>query len=167
MSGRKKFEPEKVTAALKLLRALPVKDNRKTTGEALHMLKGGILEALEKGYDRTEIRKLIAAEVPLSSTTFNDFLAANLKEDTEETGMSAGSKRKTGQEKTPTAPEQTGKGRFTKTASSAALERKPATATNGNAEHGKSEILKPTPARAAEPKKMPSYYTPDLPDSEL
>ncbi len=79
MSGRKKYEPERIAAALKLLRALPVKDNRKTAREALAMLKGGIQDALDKGYDRTEIRKTIAtADLPISSTTFNDFVATNL-----------------------------------------------------------------------------------------
>jgi hypothetical protein len=31
----------------------------------------------------------------------------------------------------------------------------------------KTEIQNPIPAKKAEPRKMPSYYTPDLPDSEL
>jgi hypothetical protein len=31
----------------------------------------------------------------------------------------------------------------------------------------KAEIQNPIPAKKAEPRKMPSYYTPDLPDSEL
>ena len=217
MSGRKKYEPERIAAALKLLRALPVKDNRKTTSETLHMLKGGIFEALEKGYDRTEIRKLIAPEVPVSSTTFNDFLAENLKGDTPENGKEADAERKNGGEtpakdagQTGNAPavkpegpvaterksaspengnqadanrksgndkpareaEQTGNAVIVKPESPAAAERKAATQKNGNEESVKQET--PTtetrasaPAPQTEPRKLPSYFTPDLPDSEL
>lgn len=168
MSGKKRFEPETITAALKLLRALPVKDNRKTAREALLMLKGGIQNALDKGYDRTEIRKAIAtADLPISSTTFNDFVATNLKEDATETEKGAGAKRKTSRKKTPTAPGQAENIPSSKTASPADAERKPATATTETTEHGKQETPQPTPARTAEPRKMPSYFTPDLPDSEL
>lgn len=172
MSGKKRFEPETIIAALKVLRALPVKDNRKTAREALHMLKGGIQDALDKGYDRTEIRKAIAtADLPISSTTFNDFVAVNLpqplKGETAETGMDAGAKRKTSRKKTPTAPEQTENTPSIKTASPAAVERKPATATTETTEPDNQETPQPTPARTAEPRKMPSYFTPDLPDSEL
>ncbi len=171
MSGRKKFEPEKIAAALRLLRALPVKDTRKTTGEALHMLKGGIQDALDKGYDRTEIRRLIAAEVPISSTTFNDFLAANLKEEVAPTGTEAEAKRKTEQEETAAKPEQTGNGAPGKPESPAVAEQKPAASETGNAASGNrnspdSEASNPTPARK-DKIKLPSYYTPDLPDSEL
>jgi hypothetical protein len=31
----------------------------------------------------------------------------------------------------------------------------------------KAEVQKPIPAKKAEPERMPSYYTPDLPDTEL
>jgi hypothetical protein len=172
MAAKRKFEPEKINAALKLLRALPVKDNRKTTGETLHMLKGGILEALDKGYDRTEIRRTIAtAEVVISATTFNDFLAGNLK-DASENGVEADPKRKEGTEKTPTEPEATEKSTAEKTENSALEERKTATEENGNPENGKREtptikMREDTSARKADTVKMPSYYTPDLPDTEL
>jgi hypothetical protein len=172
MAAKRKFEPEKINAALKLLRALPVKDNRKTTGETLHMLKGGILDALDKGYDRVEIRKTIAAaELVISATTFNDFLAGNLK-DASENGKEAAPKRKTGKEKTPVEPEQTGQDMHAKTETPKAEERKPGTAENGAPENGKRETptietREDTPARKTEQRKMPSYYTPDLPDTEL
>lgn len=172
MAGKKKFEPEKITAALKLLRTLPVKDNRKTTGETLHMLKGGILDALDKGYDRMEIRKTIAAaDVVISSTTFNDFLAGNI-DATPENGKESPSKRKTVKEKTVTEPEQTDKDASMKPGTPLAAERKPVTPETENLESGKREsptleTRETTPARKAEPERMPSYYTPDLPDSEL
>jgi hypothetical protein len=176
MAAKRKFEPGKINAALKLLRALPVKDDRKTTGEMLHMLKGGILEALDKGYDRTEIRRTIAtAEVTISATTFNDFLAGNLPgnlKDASENGGETGQKRKERTEKTPTEPEATGRGTAGETENPALEERKIVTAENGNPENGKRET--PTietrediPARKADTVKMPSYYTPDLPDTEL
>lgn len=137
MSGRKKFEPENITAALKLLRALPVKDNRKTTSEALHMLKGGIFDALEKGYDRTEIRKLIAPEVQISSTTFNDFLATNITEGKPENEQRVDAKRKPAKEKTLQESEQTGKIPSVKPESPVTAERKAASVENGNLETGK------------------------------
>jgi hypothetical protein len=217
MSGKKRFEPEKIAAALKLLRALPVKDNRKTTGETLLMLKGGIQDALGKGYDRAEIRKTIAAaELPISATTFNDFLAANLKEDTEETETDAGAQRTTKPDQTPNEPEPTENGAPLKPESAAVVETKPATSENGKTadaerkaeavktriepkatgndapvktetpaalerqaatqENGNAEsVNRETPTietrtsaqalKAA--RKLPSYYTPDLPDSEL
>jgi hypothetical protein len=71
----KKFESEKVSAALKLLRALPEKDNRKSLNEALLMLSGGIQAAIGKGYSRREIRNTLAkAGVVLSTTSLNNFL---------------------------------------------------------------------------------------------
>jgi hypothetical protein len=176
MAAKRKFEQEKINAALKLLRALPVKDSRKTTSETLNMLKGGILDALDKGYDRMEIRRTIAtAEVVISATTFNDFLAGNLPgtmKDASENGGEANPKRKEGKEKTEAEPEANGNGTAGKTKNPALEERKTATAENGNPENGKREIptiktRENTPARKAEPERMPSYYTPDLPDSEL
>jgi hypothetical protein len=132
MAAKRKFEPEKINAALKLLRALPVKDSRKTTGETLHMLKGGILDALDKGYDRTEIRRTIAtAEVVISATTFNDFLAGNLK-DASENGREADPKRQKETGKTPAEPEQTGKGIPMETENLALEEQKSAIPENGN-----------------------------------
>jgi hypothetical protein len=172
MAAKRKFEPEKINAALKLLRALPVKDSRKTTSETLHMLKGGILDALDKGYDRMEIRRTIAtAEVVISATTFNDFLAGNLK-DASENGGETDPKRETGKEKTPTEPEATGNGTAEETETPALEERKTTTLENGNPENEKREIptiktREDTPARKADTVKMPSYYTPDLPDTEL
>jgi hypothetical protein len=176
MAAKRKFEPKKINAALKLLRALPVKDSRKTTNETLHMLKGGILEALDKGYDRMEIRRTIAtAEVVISATTFNDFLAGNLPgtmKDASENGGEADPERKEETEKTPTEPEATGNGIAVETENPALEERKTATAENGNPENGKRETptietREDTPARKAGTVKMPSYYTPDLPDTEL
>jgi hypothetical protein len=176
MAAKRKFEPEKINAALKLLRALPVKDSRKTTGETLHILKGGILDALDKGYDRTEIRRTIAtAEVVISATTFNDFLAGNLPgnlKDASENGGETDQKRKERTEKTPTEPEATGKGTAGKTEHPALEERQTATAENENQENEKRETptiktREDTPARKADTVKMPSYYTPDLPDTEL
>ncbi len=180
MSGKKKFEPEKINAALKMLRALPVKDNRKTAGEALAMLKGGIQDALDKGYDRKEICKAIAAaDLPISPSTFYDFVAANLKEGVAATGMETKAKWKAEQEKTATAPEQSGTDSPVKpespsespSESPVAVEQKPAppaTATpeSENRNTPDSEPPKPTPARR-DKIKLPSYYTPDLPDSEL
>jgi hypothetical protein len=172
MAAKRKFEPEKINAALKLLRALPVKDSRKTTSETLHMLKGGILDALDKGYDRMEIRRAIAtAEVVISATTFNDFLAANLK-DASENGGEADPERKEETEKTPTEPEATGNGTVEETDNPELEEQKTATEENENPENGKREIptsktREDTPARKADTVKMPSYYTPDLPDTEL
>ncbi|MDR3363260.1 MAG: hypothetical protein LBO64_10565, partial [Desulfovibrio sp.] len=172
MAAKRKFEPEKINAALKLLRALPVKDSRKTTSETLRMLKRGILDALDKGYDRTEIRRTIAtAEVVISATTFNDFLAGNLK-DASENGGEADLKQKEGTEKTPTEPEATSNGTVGKTENPALEERKTATAENETPENGKRETptietREDTPARKADTVKMPSYYTPDLPDTEL
>ena len=172
MAAKRKFEPEKINAALKLLRALPVKDKRKSTGETLHMLKGGILDALDKGYGRAEIRKTIAAaEVVISATTFNDFLAGNLN-GASENGGEADPERKTGKEKTPAEPEQTRKDMPAKTETPKAEERKTGTAENGSPENGKRETptietRESTPARKADTVKMPSYYTPDLPDTEL
>ena len=89
-----------ISAALKLLRALPVKGKRKTLNKTLRMLKGGILEALSKGYDRMEIRKTIGtADVVISATSFNDFLAGqsgagDLKNTTVENGNEPNAKRK-------------------------------------------------------------------------
>ena len=109
MPERKRYEPEKITAALKLLRALPVKDNRKTLNETLLTLKGGILDALDKGYDRTEIRQTIAtAEVVISATSFNDFLAVNLNGGSLENGTGTAARRKKGEKETPTEQEATG-----------------------------------------------------------
>ena len=92
----KKYPPEKVRAALKLLRALPVKDNRITAREALLMLENGIQEALRKGYERTEIRKKIATvDVVISATTINEFLAGKLANPTVEKAEESSGKRKT------------------------------------------------------------------------
>ena len=71
----KKFDAEKVSAALKLLRTLPEKDNRKSLTEALVMLSGGIQAAIAKGYSRREIRNQLAeAGVVISTTSLNNFL---------------------------------------------------------------------------------------------
>lgn len=172
MSGKKKFEPEKINAALKMLRALPVKDNRKTAGEALLMLKGGIQDALDKGYDRKEICKAItAADLPISPSTFYDFVAANLKEGAAATGTDAGANRNASRNKTTAPPEQTGTGTPMTPESPAAVEQKTASQETGiqEREHRNtpdSEPPKPIPARK-DKIKLPSYYTPDVPDSEL
>ncbi|MDR2891621.1 MAG: hypothetical protein LBV80_00820 [Deltaproteobacteria bacterium] len=176
MSGKKRFEPETITAALKVLRALPVKDNRKTAREALAMLKGGIQDALDKGYDRTEIRKAIAtADLPISSTTFNDFVLTNLpqsaKGEAAETGKDAPTKRKASQPKPTTPPEQTENTPPVKPESPAVPERKAAPVTPATTAAPvapvKQATPQPTPAQLEALKKMPSYFTPDLPDSEL
>ena len=139
MAGKKKFEPEKVSAALRLLRALPVKDNRKTISETLMMLKGGILEALDKGYDRMEIRRTIAAaEVVISATTFNDFLAGNLNA-TQESGNETASKRKKGGGKTATEQDATAKAQPAETETVAVEKQESATPENGNGETEKRE----------------------------
>ena len=71
----KKFEPEKISAAQKLLRALPVKDTSKSLSDTLRMLSGGIQAALGKGYSRREIcNKLVEAGLAISTTTLNTFL---------------------------------------------------------------------------------------------
>ena len=76
----KKFESEKVSAALKLLRALPEKDNRKSLHETLVALSGGIQTALAKGYSRREIRNmLVEAGVVISTTSLNNFLSGEQK----------------------------------------------------------------------------------------
>ena len=76
----KKFEPEKISAALKLLRALPVKDNRKSLNDALLSLSGGIQAAIVKGYSRREIRNMLAeAGVVISTTSLNNFLNGSQK----------------------------------------------------------------------------------------
>jgi hypothetical protein len=168
MSGKKRFEPETITAALKVLRALPVKDNRKTAREALAMLKGGIQDALDKGYDRTEIRKAIAtADLPISSSTFNDFVLTNLKEVTAETGKAGGVNRKAPQPKPTTPAEQTENPPPIKPESPAVPERKATPAAPVTTEPVKQATPQPTPAQLEALKKMPSYFTPDLPDSEL
>ena len=75
MPELKKFEPEKVNAALKLLRALPCKDTRKSLNETLLTLSGGIQAAIEKGYSRRAIRNMLAdAGVVISTTSLNNFL---------------------------------------------------------------------------------------------
>jgi hypothetical protein len=80
MPELKKFEPEKVNAALKLLRSLPGKDNRKSLNEALAMLSGGIQAAIEKGYSRRAIRNMLAeAGVVISTTSLNNFLNGEQK----------------------------------------------------------------------------------------
>jgi hypothetical protein len=71
----KKIEPEKISAAQKLLRALPGKDKRKSLNEALTMLSSGIQAAIEKGYSRRAIRNMLAdAGVVISTTSLNNFL---------------------------------------------------------------------------------------------
>jgi hypothetical protein len=161
MAAKRKFEPEKVNAALKLLRALPVKDSRKTTSETLHMLKGGILDALDKGYDRTEIRRTIAAaEVVISATTFNDFLAGNLPgtmKDASENGGETNPKRKEGTEKTPRGPEATGNGIAVETENPALEERKTATSENGKGKTVKrhNETMKTPTEQEATIRAMP------------
>jgi len=75
MPGIKKIEPEKVNAALKLLRALPEKDKRKSLNDALRMLSSGIRAAIAKGYSRRAIRNmLVEAGVVISTTSLNNFL---------------------------------------------------------------------------------------------
>ena len=77
MPAIKKFEPAKVSAAMKLLRALPGKDNRKSLNETLFMLSSGIQAAIAKGYSRREIRNMLAeAVVVISTTSLNNFLNA-------------------------------------------------------------------------------------------
>jgi hypothetical protein len=178
MAAKRKFEPEKINAALKLLRALPVKDSRKTTNETLHMLKGGILDALEKGYDRMEIRRTIAtAEVVISATTFNDFLAGNLK-DASGNGKEADPKRKEGTEKTPTEPEATGNGIAVETENTIAEEQKTAVSENGNGKTVKrhNEKMKTPTEQEATVRAMPAktaatpgsiVVKPDTPIEEL
>ena len=76
----KKFEPGKISAALKLLRALPDKDNRKSLHETLVMLSSGIQTAIAKGYSRREIRNMLAeAGVVVSTTSLNNFLNGGQK----------------------------------------------------------------------------------------
>jgi len=76
----KKFEPEKIHAAQKLLRALPDKDHRKSLNETLRMLSGGIRTAIEKGYSRRAIRNMLAeAGVVISTTSLNNFLNGEQK----------------------------------------------------------------------------------------
>ncbi len=76
MSGKKRFDSENITAALKLLRALPIKDGRKSIQETLRLLEQGMCDAQEKGYNQREMRdKLTAAGVIVSATTLKDFLA--------------------------------------------------------------------------------------------
>ena len=63
-----KIALEKIVAAQKRLRALPVKDNRKAPDEALEMLAGDVRNTLEKGYSLKDVRVvLIETGVPLSS----------------------------------------------------------------------------------------------------
>jgi len=77
----KKFAPEKIHAAQKVLRALPGKDHRKSLNETLFMLSGGIQAAIEKGYSRREIRNMIAeAGVVISTTSLNNFLNGEQKD---------------------------------------------------------------------------------------
>jgi hypothetical protein len=76
----KKIELEKVNAALKRLRALPVKDNRKSLTEALVMLSGDIQAAIAKGYSRRAIRNILAeGGVIISTTSLNNFLSGEQK----------------------------------------------------------------------------------------
>ena len=97
----RKFTPDKVHAALKLLLALPAKDNRLTVSEALMMMERGIHAALNKGYDRTEIREKIAtAAVVISATTMNDFLSGKLKNAISESSEAPSQNRKIGNVKT-------------------------------------------------------------------
>ena len=76
----KKFEPEKISAALKRLRALPVKDNSKSLTEALVMLSDGIQAAIAKGYSRRAIQNiLVESGVAISTTSLNNFLSGEQK----------------------------------------------------------------------------------------
>ena len=87
----KKFDAEKVSAALKLLRALPEKDNRKSLNETLLMLSRGIQAAIAKGYSRRAIRNmLVEAGVVISTTSLNNFL--NGEKSTQKTSAKPGSK---------------------------------------------------------------------------
>ena len=178
MPERKKFEPEKISVALKLLRALPVKDTRKTLTETLRMLEEGILGALDKGYDRLEIRKTIAAaEVVISATSFNDFLAENLK-DVQETGRETSPKRKKTKGKTETELGANGNSPSAKTENPLLEERKSPCPENGNGESGKrhNEQVKTETAQEATGKaaSAPTGITPgsivikpDTPREEL
>jgi len=59
------------------------------------MLERGIQNALGKGYDRTEVRKKIAtANVVISATTMNDFLAGKIQDPACKNGEASGGMKK-------------------------------------------------------------------------
>jgi hypothetical protein len=107
----KKFELEKISAAQKLLRAMPVKDTSKSLNETLLMLSGGIQAALDKGYSRRAIRnKLAEAGVVISTTSLNNFLHEAQRSLLPENPKGTSGKQESKNVSTPAGPQVNTKG---------------------------------------------------------
>ena len=148
-----KIALEKIVAAQKRLRSLPVKDNRKDQEEALDMLAGDVRNTLQKGYSLKDVRMvLVETGVPLSSF----LLRKHLEQETPETNQ---------------APQKTAQAASRNTEHSSG-EKTPIEAgmTTSNEEKKTPPAEIKTPLKEVE--KTPSAYTgitikPDTPDSEL
>jgi hypothetical protein len=133
---------EKVLAAREALRQLPVREKEKSRAEVVDFLKTDLRKAVKQGHSLKEIQAILADQgVSVSLSRMEAVLGQSgndLARKKTDTCQSSVKARKTKPE--VDAPEN---------------------------ETVKPETRKTISLEKPEPAKMPSYYTPDLPDTEL
>ena len=143
MVKQQTYSMEKILAVREILRKLPVKEQEKTGGEVVEFLRGDLRKAVKQGHTLKEIQAALAEQgisVPLSRM---ETVLGKLGKDSAR--KKADARRSSPKvEKTEPGPGEDAR---------------------------KNEPVKPEKQEAIpakkEPAKLPSYYTPDLPDSEL
>jgi hypothetical protein len=142
MAKTQTYSMEKVLAAREALRQLPVKEKEKSRAEVVDLLKPDFRKAVKQGPSLKEIQAILAGQgVNVSLSRMEAVLGRSEKE--------------LARKKTDSCQP-----------SSKAQKVKPEADAPEN-ETVKPETRKPIPVQKTEPANMPSYYTPDLPDTEL
>lgn len=132
------YSMEKVLAAREVLRQLPAKKKEKSRAEVVDFLKADLRKAVKQGHSLKEIQAILAEQgVSVSLSCMEAVLEQSGKD----------SVRK----KTDMPKERQSK-------------TKAGVPKNETVKPEKQETIT---TRKMEPETMPSYYTPDLPDSEL
>lgn len=144
MAKTQTYSMEKVLAAREVLRQLPAREKEKSRTEVVDFLKADLRKAVKHGHSLKEIQALLAEQgISVSLSGMEAVLGLSGKDSV--------------QKKVGSRPAQ-----------SIAQKAKPQEEVPKK-ETVKPDVQNPAPAREAEPsaRNMPSYYTPDLPDSEL
>ncbi len=139
MGTPKRIPLEAIQAMKKTLDALPDKNLDKTKEEALAMLSGQIQKAYAKGYSVKELAAILSeGKVAVSAPTLRAYTCPSSSRVRKEKAVT--STVATPSEKTETPAKETVK---------------------------VEPQQQPSPVQGKRPIKLPSYYTPDLPDDQL
>jgi hypothetical protein len=158
MGTPKRIPVDAIQAMKKILDALPDKNLDKTKEEALTMLNGHIQKAYSKGYSVKELAAILSeGTVAVSAPTLRAHTCP------------ASSRVK---KEKPTAKALPPKEKVLEKTGSPAKETIKEAEVSNRTKFPATETVKAapstlTPAQRAELRKLPAYYTPDLPDDEL